>query len=113
MDPIDGTLGDVFGHALNGIVVGPAIVAIKIALPFGEQVRNDWAQLAAMPARLKVWRTPTLPGPDGVELLIFLAGHRGRIWFLWIYRFRQNFFRHRLELRSCFRFVKYLVELLI
>src|SRR5882724_11428899 len=113
MDPIDGTLGDVFGHALDGVVVRPAIVTIKIAFPFGEQVRNDRAQLAAVPARLKVRGTPTLPGSDCVELLIFLPGHRQRIGFLRVYRFRQEFFRHRLELWGCFRFVKYLMKLLI
>src|SRR6266511_541255 len=88
MKPIDRTLGDVFSHSLHGIVVRPAIVTIKIAFPFGEQVGNDRTQLGTVPARLKIRRTPTLPGPNSVELLIFLAGHRHRIGFLWINRFR-------------------------
>ena len=54
MDPIDGTLGDVFGHALDGVVVRPAIVAIKIAFPFRKQIGNDRSQIAAMPTRFEV-----------------------------------------------------------
>src|SRR5882672_48802 len=113
MQPIDGTLGDVLSHALDGVVVGPAIVTIQITLPLGEQVRNDRAQLAAMPTRLEIRRAPTLPGPDRVKLLILLARHRHRIGFLRIDRFRQNFFRHRFELGCGFGFVKYLMKLLI
>src|SRR5882672_1961618 len=66
-----------------------------------------------MPARFEIGRTPALPGPNCVELLIFLSSHRHRIGLLRINWFRQNFFRHRFELGGCFRFVEYLMKLLI
>src|SRR6266550_3889187 len=113
MKPIDRALGNVFSHALDGVVVRPAIVTIEIALPFREQVRNHRAQLVAVPTRLKIGRAPALPGPNGVKLLIFLPGHWDRIGLLWINRLRQYFFGHWFEPGGRFRFVKYLMELLI
>src|SRR6185503_9199276 len=91
----------------------PAVVTIKLALPFREQVRNDGAQRIAVPARLEVGRAPTLPGPNSIKLLVLLAGHRHRIGLLRVNRLRQYFLRHRFELGGCFRFVKDLMEFLI
>src|SRR5258705_5264438 len=113
MKLIDGAFGTVFGHALYRIVVGPAIVTIKIALPFCKQVRNDRAQCIAVPTRLEIGRAPALPGPNGVKLLVFLPCHRHRIGLLRVNRLRQHFLGHRFELGCCFRFVKNLMELLI
>src|SRR5258705_7330209 len=113
MKPIDGTFGNVFGHPLYGVVVGPAVVTIEVALPFSEQVRNDWAQRIAVPARLEVGRAPALPGPNGIKLLVLLARHRHRIGLLGVNRLRQYFLGHRLEFGGGFRFVKDLMEFLI
>ena len=71
MQPVDRALGNVFGHAFDGVVVRPAVVAIEIALPFRKQVRNDRPQVVAVPARFEIGRAPGLPGADRVKLLIF------------------------------------------
>src|SRR5205807_2813903 len=70
MEPINRAARYVFGHALDLVVVRPAVVTIVVALPLGEQVRDDRAQLAAMIERFEVGRTPSLPRADGVEFLI-------------------------------------------
>ncbi len=44
--PVDGAARCVFGHAFDAIVVGPAIVTVQIAFPFGEEVGNDRLKFA-------------------------------------------------------------------
>src|SRR5215831_15924061 len=114
MQPIDRTLGRVFGHALYFVVVGPAVMAIVIALPLGEQVRDDWPQVFAVPARFEIRRTPGLPGTDGVQLLILGLSHRLGIGVNRIWRFRQHWrLRQWLKNRSRLGLIKNLMELLI
>src|SRR5258705_11344515 len=90
MQPVDGTLRHVFCHALDRVVVGPAIVTIKIAFPFGKEIGNDWPQLSAVPARLEIRRAPRLPGSYRAKLLVLALGHFPRVRILGIRRFTQK-----------------------
>ena len=58
MQPVDRPPGNVFGHAGDAVVEGPAIVAIEIAFPFGEQIRDERMELAGQQARAKIWEHP-------------------------------------------------------
>src|SRR5258705_7328676 len=86
MQPVDGTLRHVFCHALDRVVVGPAIVTIKIAFPFRKEIGNDWPQLSAVPARLEIRRAPRLPGSYRAKLLVLALGHFPRVRILRIRR---------------------------
>ena len=58
MQPINGATGGVFGHALDAIVVGPTVVAIQIAFPLGEKIRNDRLKIARHNARFEIGNHP-------------------------------------------------------
>ena len=88
MQPIDRTPGRVFSHAFHFVVVRPAIVTIQVALPFGEQIRNDRPQVFVIPTRFEIRRAPGLPGANRIQLLIFRLRHRLRIGMNRIGRFR-------------------------
>src|SRR5258705_1331027 len=90
MEPVDGTFRHVFRHAIDRVVVGPAIVTIKIAFPFRKEIGNDWPQLSAVPARLEIRRAPRLPGSYRAKLLVLALGHFPRVRILRIRRFRLN-----------------------
>ena len=49
-EPVDGTARRVFRHALDAIVIGPAVVTIEIAFPFGEEVSNDGLKVSGQDA---------------------------------------------------------------
>ena len=62
MQPIDRTLGYVFGHALHFIVEGPAVVAIEIALEFRKQIGDERVKVTCRYARADVGKQPALHG---------------------------------------------------
>jgi hypothetical protein len=45
VQPVDRTPRDVLGHALDLVVIGPAIPAIEVALVFDKQVSGDGVKL--------------------------------------------------------------------
>src|SRR5258705_13656370 len=90
MQPVDGTFRHIFCHALDGVVVGPAIVTIKVAFPFRKEIGNDWPQFPAVPARLEIRRAPGLPGSYRAKLLVLALGHFPWVRILRIRRFRGN-----------------------
>ena len=45
-EPFDGAPRGVFGHAFYAVVIRPAVVAVQIALPLGEEVGNDGLKVA-------------------------------------------------------------------
>ena len=53
MEPIDRTSRDVFGHALDLVVEGPAVPAVQVALVFEEKVRGNRVKLARQNAQRK------------------------------------------------------------
>jgi hypothetical protein len=55
VQPIDGSAGDVFCHALDIVVVSPVVVAIEVAVPFGEQIRDDRMEFAGLQPRPDIW----------------------------------------------------------
>src|SRR5205823_9651058 len=62
MQPVDRALGGVLGHALYAIVEGPTIMAVEIALPLGEEIRNDRMQMAWKYTRLQIRNGPSAHG---------------------------------------------------
>ena len=46
LQPVDRAPRGVFRHALDAVVIGPAVVAVQIAFPFGEEVRDDRLKVA-------------------------------------------------------------------
>ena len=100
MQPVNRALRRVFGHALDAVIVGPAVVTIQITLPLGEEIGNDGAQLALVHERFEIGRTPGFPRANGVEFLILFLAHRLRVWMNRVRRLRQDFrLRQRLESR--------------
>jgi hypothetical protein len=59
VEPINGTLGHVLGHAFDFVVEGPAIPAIEIALVVEEKVGGDGMKFAGHHARSNVGQEPT------------------------------------------------------
>ena len=53
MQPVDGAPGDVFHHARNAVVVGPAIVKVLVAPPLVEEVGDQWMEFSPQQARLR------------------------------------------------------------
>ena len=51
VQPVDRAAANIFGHARDTIIVRPTVVAVEVALPFGEQVRNDGMEIARLYAR--------------------------------------------------------------
>src|ERR1700752_1483088 len=90
MQPVDGTLRHVFCHTLDRVVVGPAIMTIKIAFPFGKEIGNDWPQLSAVPTRLEIRSAPRLPGAYRSKLLVLALRHFPRVRMLRIQRLWQK-----------------------
>src|SRR5690348_14021596 len=58
MEPVDRALRNVFSHALYSVVESPAVVAIKVAFPFGKQVRNDRMQVSRQHPRFQIRKSP-------------------------------------------------------
>src|SRR6185503_13701699 len=113
MQPVDRTFRDVFRHAFDGVIIRPAIMTIEIALPLRKQIRNDRPQLSGVPARLEIRLAPRTPRSQRAECLVLTLRHFRRVWVLRIHWLGQNLLWFRLERRSIWLFVEYLVKLLI
>src|SRR5215472_14179601 len=57
--PINRALGDIFRHALHLVVKRPAVVAVEVAFPLGEEIRDDGVELARQDARFDVRKEPS------------------------------------------------------
>ncbi len=55
--PVNGSLGRVFGHAFHFVVEGPTVMAIEIALEFGEEVGDQGMEVARGYARTDVGKS--------------------------------------------------------
>src|SRR5262245_39310511 len=62
MEPVDGTMRRVLAHALDAVVIRPAVVAVQIAFPLSKKVGNDRLKLARQNSRLEVRSHPTAHG---------------------------------------------------
>jgi len=49
-EPVDGAPRGVFRHAFDAVVIRPAVVAVQVAFPLGEEVRNDRLKVAGQDA---------------------------------------------------------------
>ena len=58
LQPVDRRARDLLGHALHAVVVGPAVVAVEVALQLGEQIRDDRMEVAWEQPRLDVRKRP-------------------------------------------------------
>ncbi len=60
--PVDRALGRVLGHAANAVVEGPAVMAVEVALPLVEQVRDDRVEVARQNTRANPGEGPAAHG---------------------------------------------------
>ncbi len=72
MQPVNGSSRCRLRHPAHLVVIGPAVVAINIALKFAEEIRNDRPEFLAMPARLKIWSGPPLQSANCVQFVVLL-----------------------------------------
>jgi hypothetical protein len=74
VQPIDSALGGVFTHAAHAIVVGPAVVAIEIAFPLGEEVGNDGLKFSGKNSGFEIGCHPAAHSfEDAIRGLVALA----------------------------------------
>jgi hypothetical protein len=59
VEPIDRPPGDILRHSLDPIVERPAVVAIEVALPLGEEIGNDGVEFAGLYARAQIGHEPS------------------------------------------------------
>src|SRR5215467_5830214 len=105
MEPIYRSARDIFGHAFNAIVKGPAVPAIEIALVFNEKIGGDRMKVAGQHTRFHVRQQPAahraidrMPTPFSVSLRRALRARIGQfVWILWKHWFgkREAFDQHR------------------
>jgi hypothetical protein len=46
VQPVDRSARNLFGHALDAIIIGPTVMAVEVALILGEQIGNDGMEVA-------------------------------------------------------------------
>src|SRR5437899_1653006 len=100
MQPIDGLFGHWFSHAFHTVVVGPTVMAIKIAFPFTEKIGNQRLKFARHEPVFEIGRSETFPGSPGFEVVISAIGFPSWVRVLRIDWFRQTLFNGDSRLRS-------------
>ena len=58
MEPVNGALGDILGHALHLVIEGPAVPAIEIALVIDEEISGDGMEFARHHPRSDIRNKP-------------------------------------------------------
>ncbi len=59
VQPVDGATGYIFSHALDFVVIGPAVPAIEVALVFDKQIGGDRVELARKYSRSDIGKQPS------------------------------------------------------
>jgi hypothetical protein len=60
MQPVERTLRRIFGHSLDRVIEGPAVMAVEIALEFCEEIRDQRMKVAGCHTRADIGEEPAL-----------------------------------------------------
>src|SRR5581483_7714021 len=63
VQPIDRPLGGILAHPLYVIVKRPAVVAVEIAFPFGEEISDDGVKISRQNPRFEIRKQPAAHRP--------------------------------------------------
>jgi len=63
MQPVDGTFGHIFGHALHFVVEGPAVPAVEVALVVDKQIRGNGMEFTGHHSRVHIGQQPAADFP--------------------------------------------------
>ena len=100
VQPIDRFARDRFCHALHAVVIGPAIVAIEIALPFAKKIGDQRLDFSGHQPVLEIRGTETLPRSPRFEVVVGAVRLPSRIRILGVHRFGQSLFDRQSRLRA-------------
>src|SRR5262249_31867094 len=96
MQEINRAFSDLFSHALHAVLERPAIMTIQIALPFGEEVRQQRAEFIGHDSRLDIWHQPAAECPHAV---VGVIEQPRLLQILTPFNLREDRFRQRKRLR--------------
>jgi len=76
VQPVDRAARDIFGHAAYAVIESPAVVAIQITFPFGEEIGDDRVEVARQNAGADVREQPSAHDPIDVTWRPVAVGGR-------------------------------------